>query len=323
MKTKTLISTFILSCMAMLVSAVVIFPFSARAVSLSASTRVTVGVTYYGGEYRDGTGWVIDNVNQCQRIAAGEFTAASLGATVDSSCDDDNGLGYMGPPLHNTVSFAELSNDAANPDYAALGNLPSGTKVEISYQGRCVVAEKRDVGQGGGPVNGYPRALDLWWQTARSLNFKNGYDTMSLRLASSSQSLTPLGTSTSCQTPVVPAPTTKTNIPAASGPSASATTPSQTAPDAPVSSTSSAAQKQAEAKKAADTPATTNNTTPNETDTSLASEASASAQSGAGRSAPQLIVYSLIVTSVLAATVFTVQHLMRHHHRAPRRTHHG
>lgn len=166
------------------------------------NTAITVGATYYGGNYDEVShSWVIDNQNQCTRIANGEFSAASLAAIVSSSCNDDNGLGYQNDiPLHNTVSYAELSNNPANPDYSALGNLAAGTRLEIKYQGRCVVAEKRDVGTGGGPVNGYPRAIDLWWQTARSLGFTNGFDTVSVKLAGSGTPLTPLGSSTSCST---------------------------------------------------------------------------------------------------------------------------
>ncbi len=177
---------------------------SVYGVSLSASTQVTVGATYYGGEYNGQ--WVIDNANQCTRIANGEFTAASLNAVVDSSCDDDNGLTYQNDiPLHNTVSFAELSNDAGNPDYAALGGLPAGTRVEIEYKSKCVVAEKRDVGQGGSSVNGHLRAIDLWWQTARSLGFTNGFDTVKVRLAGSSP-LSPLGKTSVCKTVSKPVP---------------------------------------------------------------------------------------------------------------------
>ncbi len=179
---------------------------SAYAVNLSADSQVMVGATYYGGEYNGQ--WVIDNANQCSRIANGEFTASSLNAVTDSNCDDDNGLSYQNDiPLHNLVSFAELSNNPGSSDYSALGGLASGTRLEIEYKGRCVVAEKRDVGQGGSAVNGYPRAIDLWWQTARSLGFTNGFDTVKVRLAGSSP-LTPLGQSVGCQTSVPPATAT-------------------------------------------------------------------------------------------------------------------
>lgn len=183
------------------------------AVSLLDS-QVTVGATYYGGEYSNGH-WIIDNENQCTRIASGEFSAESLNGVVDSSCNDDNGLTYQNDvPLHNTVSFAELSNNPSSADYAALGNLPANTRVEIEYNGKCIVAEKRDVGTGGSSVNGYPRAIDLWWQTARSLGFYNGFDLVKVRLAGNAP-LSPLGKTSICQaaSQMQPKPTQK-HVPA-------------------------------------------------------------------------------------------------------------
>ena len=32
-----------------------------------------------------------------------------------------------------------------------------------------MVAYKEDIGLGGGPIDGHPRVIDLWWQLARSL----------------------------------------------------------------------------------------------------------------------------------------------------------
>ena len=65
-------------------------------------------------------------------------------------------------------SFAELggTNFATA---TALGGLPYGTPLEISTGPRAVVAYKEDIGLGGGPIDGVPRAIDLWWQLARRL----------------------------------------------------------------------------------------------------------------------------------------------------------
>ncbi|HMT19052.1 MAG TPA: hypothetical protein PKD20_00330 [Candidatus Saccharibacteria bacterium] len=184
------------------------------------ASGLLVGTTYYGGNYDESTGkWIIDNKNQCDRIKSGEFTASSLDAVVNPTCSDDNGLGYMDDiPLHNSVSYAELSNDASNPDYAALGGLPAGTKLEIKYNDKCVIAEKRDEGDGGDAVDGVHRSLDLWWQTARAIGFTNGWDVMTIRLVDSSTPLSPLGGTSECGTgkptisaqPVVQTPATTT-----------------------------------------------------------------------------------------------------------------
>lgn len=161
---------------------------------------LTVGATYYGGEYDETKqSWVVDNTDQCNRIAAGEFTAESLAAVVADVCDDDSGLGYLNDTqLHNRVGYAELSNPPSYGDFSALGNLPAGTKLEINYQGRCVVAEKLDVGTGGYGVGAFPRAIDFWWQTARSLGFKNGFDTVIISPVTSTTPLSPIGQTSPC-----------------------------------------------------------------------------------------------------------------------------
>lgn len=171
---------------------------------------IIVGVTYYGGHYEKERGWVIDNENQCNRIREGEFTAESLSAVLNDDCKDDNGIGYYNAtPLHNRVSFAELSNNPGSSDFSALGGLPGYTRLRIKYKDRCLVAEKLDVGQGGYDVYGHKRALDLWWQTARSLGFTNGFDVMQVQVVPSSTQLTPLGTYVNCSDNL-PSPT---NIP--------------------------------------------------------------------------------------------------------------
>ena len=57
---------------------------------------------------------------------------------------------------HSIIRLALLSwsNNPSSHDFSALGGLSDGTRVEIEYNGRCVVAEKRDVGLGGSAVNG-------------------------------------------------------------------------------------------------------------------------------------------------------------------------
>lgn len=221
------------------------------AVVLSQGQKTTVGATYYGGHYDGSLGsWVIDNKNQCDRIKAGEFSAASLGAVVTESCSDDNGLGYLNDiPLHNQVSFAELSNNPSSPDYAALGNLAAGTKILIEYNGRCVVAEKRDIGQGGSSVNGHQRAIDFWWQTARSLGFTNGFDTVNITLVSQDTPLTPLNQTTSCSTAAVTQATTATP------PSTTTPEPTKTSarPETTTLPVSESAPKENTTKKVAET----------------------------------------------------------------------
>jgi hypothetical protein len=50
-----------------------------------------------------------------------------------------------------------------------MGGLPYLTPLRVTWDGRSAVAYKRDLGLGGAPVGGLPRAIDLWWQFAGAL----------------------------------------------------------------------------------------------------------------------------------------------------------
>ncbi len=95
----------------------------------------TVGATEYGGP--------------------GDPSSGSVGAS---------GVSLVAQP----DSFAELGGTSF-ATATALGGLPYGTPLQITVGGRSVLAEKEDIGLGGGPIDGRPRAIDLWWQLARRL----------------------------------------------------------------------------------------------------------------------------------------------------------
>jgi hypothetical protein len=65
-------------------------------------------------------------------------------------------------------SFAELGGITFQTA-TAMGGLPYLTPLRVSWAGRSAVAYKRDFGLGGGPVDGLPRVIDLWWQFAGAL----------------------------------------------------------------------------------------------------------------------------------------------------------
>lgn len=81
--------------------------------------------------------------------------------------------GYKGDNLNGKMAFAELNMGTA------LGNLPYKSKVTINYKGKSVIAEKLDIGAGGGPCHGHARRIDLWYQTAQALGF-SGLDTVTI-----------------------------------------------------------------------------------------------------------------------------------------------
>lgn len=77
--------------------------------------------------------------------------------------------------LEHPDSYAELGGYTFQTA-TALGGLPYGTPLRITWGGHSAIAYKRDFGFGGGPIDGLPRVIDLWWQFARALGipYDNG-----------------------------------------------------------------------------------------------------------------------------------------------------
>jgi murein DD-endopeptidase MepM/ murein hydrolase activator NlpD len=119
--------------------------------------------------------------------------ATQYGGPGDPTTSTDHGA-YGS--LDGHMAFAELSTNPQAPladlDFAALGHLPPHTELRITYQGRSVIAEKLDVGAGGGPIDGHPRVIDLWWQTAEALGFA-GAGLVQIQAVSSSTPLSVAG----------------------------------------------------------------------------------------------------------------------------------
>ncbi len=65
-------------------------------------------------------------------------------------------------------SYAELGG-LSFQTATALGGLPYMTPLRVSWGGHSAVAYKRDFGFGGGPIDGLPREIDLWWRFAEAL----------------------------------------------------------------------------------------------------------------------------------------------------------
>ena len=68
--------------------------------------------------------------------------------------------------------YAELSLDPAKKDFRALGGLPFGQKLKITYKGKSVIATKGDVGAGGPH---HPK-IDIHENLAKALGFEYGLD---------------------------------------------------------------------------------------------------------------------------------------------------
>jgi cell wall-associated NlpC family hydrolase len=99
---------------------------------------VTVGATEYGGP--------------------GDPSSGSIGAS---------GANLLAHP----DTYAELGGYSFQTA-TAMGGLPYMTPLRVTWpaeSGRSVIAYKRDFGFGGGPVDGLPRVIDLWWELAGRL----------------------------------------------------------------------------------------------------------------------------------------------------------
>jgi hypothetical protein len=84
--------------------------------------------------------------------------------------------GYHSDSLNGTFSYAELSPpgtaavDVKQETAVNLGGLAYKQKLAITYQGKTVVAEKLDIGQGGPDIDGKSRDIDLHFnKTAQAL----------------------------------------------------------------------------------------------------------------------------------------------------------
>jgi cell wall-associated NlpC family hydrolase len=97
--------------------------------------------------------------------------AETIGATEYGGPGDPSSgtVGASGASLlAQPDSYAELGG-ASFQTATALGGLPYGTPLKITAGAHSAIAYKEDIGLGGGPIDGHPRAIDLWWQLAHSL----------------------------------------------------------------------------------------------------------------------------------------------------------
>ena len=116
------------------------------------------GVAQAGGP---GGGIVLGPPGSGQAVGATEYGGpGDPGSGVISS----SGANLLSLP----DSYAELGGDTFQTA-TAMGGLPYLTPLRISWGARSAIAYKRDIGLGGGPVDGLPRVVDLWWELAGRL----------------------------------------------------------------------------------------------------------------------------------------------------------
>jgi hypothetical protein len=107
-------------------------------------------------------------------------TAIVLGGPGSGQVVGATEYGGPGDPTSGTWGASGANLLAAPDSYAelggttfetatAMGGLPYLTPLRITWGSRSAVAYKRDIGLGGGPIDGLPRVLDLWWELAGRL----------------------------------------------------------------------------------------------------------------------------------------------------------
>src|SRR5579875_3673099 len=96
---------------------------------------------------------------------------ARVGATEYGGPGDpgSGSVGSSGVDLDtHPDSYAELGGTTFQTA-TAMGGLAYETPLRITWGGHSLIAYKRDIGLGGGPIDGRARAIDLWWQLAGAL----------------------------------------------------------------------------------------------------------------------------------------------------------
>jgi hypothetical protein len=105
-------------------------------------------------------------------IVLGPPGAGQLVGATEYGGPGDPSSGVVGSSgvnlLEHPDSYAELGGTTFQTA-TALGGLPYGTPLRITWRGHSVIAYKRDIGLGGGPIDGLARVIDLWWELAGRL----------------------------------------------------------------------------------------------------------------------------------------------------------
>jgi hypothetical protein len=120
--------------------------------------------------------------SDCGTTGAGSGPAGSIALGPPGTGARAGATEYGGPgdPSSGTVGASGTNLLAAPDSYAelggftfqtatAMGGLPYMTPLRITWADHSAIAYKRDIGLGGGPVDGLPRVIDLWWQFAGRL----------------------------------------------------------------------------------------------------------------------------------------------------------
>ncbi len=118
--------------------------------------------------------------DQCAGSAGGAAASIVLGPAGSGHRVGASEYGGPGDPSSGSVgasgqslvqhpdSYAELGGRTFQTA-VAMGGLSYMTPLRVTWGRHSAIAYKRDFGFGGGPIEGLPRVVDLWWQFAGRL----------------------------------------------------------------------------------------------------------------------------------------------------------
>jgi hypothetical protein len=125
-----------------------------------------------GGDGCEGGGASATGVGAAVGIVLGPPGTGQLVGATEYGGPGDPSSGTTGSSGANLLqlpdSYAELGGDTFQTA-TAMGGLAYLTPLRITWGTRSAIAYKRDIGLGGGPIDGLPRVLDLWWELAGQL----------------------------------------------------------------------------------------------------------------------------------------------------------
>ncbi len=112
-------------------------------------------------------------------IALGPPGTGQLVGATEYGGPGDPSSGVIGSSGANLIEFPDSYAELGGISFqtaTAMGGLPYLTPLRITWGNRSAIAYKRDIGHGGGPIDGLPRVLDLWWELAGRLGipYENG-----------------------------------------------------------------------------------------------------------------------------------------------------
>jgi len=168
-------------------------------------------------------------------IVLGPPGSGQLVGATEYGGPGDPSSGVVGSSGDNLLEFPDSYAELGGYTFqtaTAMGGLPYQTPLRITWGTHSAIAYKRDIGFGGGPIEGLPRVIDLWWELAGRLGIpyegglwsgpvkierppSTGAGNLLGQAPGDAGSLIP--TSTASQDPAVCAPTTTTGVSITSG----------------------------------------------------------------------------------------------------------